>query len=161
LFEQVLQSGANSLRCSHDTTFEDECYSIFKLKPEYRDIYKIARQYEQIHQERTKLGINKVPLEEKQLQEKDEEEQEKEDELPEVFPPFLPEKQRGDKEYTLVLDLDETLIHFEEENEEIDEKEVFYMVRPGLNQFLSELSQYYELVIFTAALQDYADWILD
>jgi CTD small phosphatase-like protein 2 len=35
------------------------------------------------------------------------------------------------------------------------------MVRPGLNKFLTELSQYYELVVFTAALSDYADWILN
>ena len=32
------------------------------------------------------------------------------------------------------------------------ENEVFYMVRPGVHKFLSELSQYYEIVVFTAAL---------
>lgn len=62
------------------------------------------------------------------------------------------------KEYTLVLDLDETLIHFDDENKD---EEVFYMVRPGLNKFLTEMSQIFEIVIFTAALQDYADWILN
>lgn len=35
------------------------------------------------------------------------------------------------------------------------------MVRPGVNKFLTELSQHYEIVIYTAALQDYADWILN
>lgn len=35
------------------------------------------------------------------------------------------------------------------------------MVRPYCNKFLQELSQYYEIVIFTAAMQDYADWIVD
>jgi CTD small phosphatase-like protein 2 len=35
------------------------------------------------------------------------------------------------------------------------------MVRPGVNKFLTELSKYYEIVIFTAALSDYADWILN
>ncbi len=30
-----------------------------------------------------------------------------------------------------------------------------------MTRFLSELSQFYEIVVFTAALQDYADWILD
>ena len=35
------------------------------------------------------------------------------------------------------------------------------MVRPGLNKFLTNLSIYYEIVIFTAGLQDYADWILN
>ncbi len=35
------------------------------------------------------------------------------------------------------------------------------MVRPGVTKFLQELSSYYEIVVFTAALQDYADWILN
>ena len=35
------------------------------------------------------------------------------------------------------------------------------MVRPGVNKFLTELSQYFEIVIYTAALKDYADWILN
>ena len=60
----------------------------------------------------------------------------------------------------MVLDLDETLIHFDEEQQEI-EGEVFYLVRPGVTRFLLELSQLYEIIIFTAALQEYADWILD
>ena len=35
------------------------------------------------------------------------------------------------------------------------------MVRPYCNKFLTELSFHYELIIFTAAMQDYADWIID
>ena len=35
------------------------------------------------------------------------------------------------------------------------------MVRPGLNKFLTELSNHYEIVIYTAGLQDYADWIIN
>ena len=35
------------------------------------------------------------------------------------------------------------------------------MVRPYCNKFLTELSFHYELIIFTAAMQDYADWVLD
>lgn len=66
------------------------------------------------------------------------------------IPPFLPKVQ--EHEYTLVLDLDETLIHYEED---------FYLVRPYVEEFLSELSHYYELVLFTASVQDYADWIMD
>jgi CTD small phosphatase-like protein 2 len=61
-----------------------------------------------------------------------------------------------------VLDLDETLIHFdEEESHEPEDEEVCYMVRPGVTKFLVELSAFYEIVVFTAALQDYADWILN
>ena len=94
------------------------------------------------------------------------------DGLPEVHPPFLPRKNIMDHPYTLVLDLDETLIHFvssdDAEDEKLDselgngeeENDFFYMVRPYCNKFLSELSQYFEIIIFTAAMQDYADWIV-
>jgi len=34
--------------------------------------------------------------------------------LPQVLPPYLPPRAKDAKPYTLVLDLDETLIHFEE-----------------------------------------------
>ena len=58
--------------------------------------------------------------------------------------------------YTLVLDLDETLVHF------------FYtpsggtfLIRPYCLQFLEEMGKFFEIVIFTAALKDYADSILD
>lgn len=35
------------------------------------------------------------------------------------------------------------------------------MVRPGCDTFLKEMAEIYEVVIFTAAMQDYADWVLD
>ena len=72
--------------------------------------------------------------------------------------PYL-EKLPSEKEnttYTLVLDLDETLVHF------------FYtpsggtfLIRPYCFQFLEEMSRIFEIIIFTAALKDYADSILD
>jgi Dullard-like phosphatase family protein len=62
-----------------------------------------------------------------------------------------------DREYTLVLDLDETLIHFEEKPDGNSQ----FLIRPFAQYFLKQVSQYYEVVIFTAALQDYADYILD
>ena len=34
-------------------------------------------------------------------------------------------------------------------------------VRPGAEEFIEEMGKYYEIVIFTAALQEYADGILD
>ncbi|CAD8076860.1 unnamed protein product [Paramecium sonneborni] len=58
--------------------------------------------------------------------------------------------------YTLVLDLDETLVHYQEL---VDDGQ--FLVRPYAQQFLKEMSKYYEIVIFTAAQQDYADFILD
>jgi len=56
----------------------------------------------------------------------------------------------------LVLDLDETLVHYYEVN-----REGKFRIRPGCDKFLKEMSQLYEVVIFTAAMQDYADWVLD
>jgi len=35
------------------------------------------------------------------------------------------------------------------------------LVRPGAEEFLEEMGKYYEIVIFTAALQGYADSVLD
>ena len=67
--------------------------------------------------------------------------------------PYLPST---DMPYTLILDLDETLVHYVENG-----SESHLNVRPGCSEFLIEMSKYYELVIFTAALQDYADWAID
>ena len=63
------------------------------------------------------------------------------------------------KEFSLVLDLDETLISFK--IDEKDESKGILRYRPGLDTFLSKVSKYYELIIFTAATKEYADPILD
>ena len=69
---------------------------------------------------------------------------------------FLPSKRSTDKAYTLVLDLDETLVHFEESTDGGQ-----FLVRPYAQEFLSKMQDHFEVVIFTAAVKDYADWILD
>ena len=58
--------------------------------------------------------------------------------------------------YTLVLDLDETLVHYVDNGPDSR-----LNVRPGCSEFLAEVARYYEICIFTAALQDYADWAID
>ena len=60
------------------------------------------------------------------------------------------------KRYTLVLDLDETLVHFKNENGKAK-----FLIRPYVYNLLKNLSTFYELIIFTAAQKEYADWILD
>lgn len=60
------------------------------------------------------------------------------------------------KNYTLVLDLDETLVHYSDEN---GEGKVYF--RPHLDYFLKEMTKHFELMIFTAAQQDYADTVID
>lgn len=61
-----------------------------------------------------------------------------------------------EKEFILVLDLDETLVHYKEEN---DEGKIYF--RPYLDLFLKEMDKHYEIMIFTAALKEYADVIID
>ncbi len=80
--------------------------------------------------------------------------------------------QTSDKK-TLVLDLDETLVHsqfmtfstpsdvviqIEIENEMHD---INVMIRPGVKEFLENMEKYYEIVIFTASVSKYADPLLD
>lgn len=76
---------------------------------------------------------------------------------------LLPPKKVDKK--TLILDLDETLIHsnFEEFakgsdikiNVKIDNQshKIFAMKRPGVEEFLDRMSKIYEIVIYTASLQ--------
>ena len=84
-----------------------------------------------------------------------------------LLPPKLLERK------TLVLDLDETLVHsgfipfdcpsdviiqIELDNEIHD---IHVLVRPGVKEFLEKMSKKYEIVIFTASLSKYADPLLD
>ena len=61
------------------------------------------------------------------------------------------------KALTLILDLDETLMSFEYSNK----NEGYSHIRPHLGEFLNVVHNYYEIIIFTAATQNYADPILD
>ena len=55
--------------------------------------------------------------------------------------------------YTLVVDLDETLAHFSPITNTV-------LVRPFANEFLEKLSAYYEIVLFTAGMPDYANYLI-
>ena len=84
-----------------------------------------------------------------------------------LLPPKILEKK------TLVLDLDETLVHsgfipfdcpsdviikIELDNEIHD---IHVLVRPGVKEFLEKMAKKFEIVIFTASLSKYADPLLD
>ena len=57
-----------------------------------------------------------------------------------------------------MLDLDETLIHYVDSK---DGQDSFFLIRPFCEEFLKEMAQYYEIVIFTAGVHEYADWVVD
>ena len=71
--------------------------------------------------------------------------------------PYLAKLPPGkENTYTLVLDLDETLVHFF-----YTPSGGMFLIRPFCLKFLEEMSEKFEIVIFTAALKNYADSILD
>lgn len=99
-----------------------------------------------------------------QLTEKD-----KEDDTVRLLPPIHPDD-KGKK--CLVLDLDETLVHSSFRAVagadfvipvQIEDVVHFVYVakRPGVDEFLLEMSKYYEIIIYTASLNKYADPLLD
>ena len=70
-------------------------------------------------------------------------------------PPYLPPKNPKYK-YTLVLDMDETLLHFF-----FTQVNGMFFVRPYCFEFLNDLNNLYEIITFTAGTKDYADNILN
>ena len=72
-----------------------------------------------------------------------------------INPPFL--KTPNKKKFTLVLDLNETLINFKYE----ENGEGYVRIRPFLFGFLEEVSQLYELIVFTSSEKEYADKVIE
>jgi Dullard-like phosphatase family protein len=72
-----------------------------------------------------------------------------------AHPPFL--KTPNKKKLTLILDLNETLINFKME----ENGEGYVRIRPFLFGFLEEVSQLYELIIFTSSEKEYADSVIE
>jgi len=71
------------------------------------------------------------------------------------IPPYLPAINPKYK-FTLVLDVDETMIHFF-----FTYINGMFFVRPYFFQFINEINKYYEIVTFTAGTKEYADNILN
>ena len=71
------------------------------------------------------------------------------------YAPFLPEINQKYK-YTLVLDMDETLVHFF-----FTKNLGMFFIRPYCFEFLNQLNEFYEIITFTAGTKEYADNILN
>ena len=70
------------------------------------------------------------------------------------LPPFL--GTQNTKKYTLVLDLEDTLINVKLTND----GKVIILPRPGLISFLTGVKPFYEIVSFTKLSKDYSDLII-
>ena len=145
---------------------------IEKLRPEkVRDqLYKVLEKFTTQHFNRMRdVDSEQGSAESLSARQQDQGRDSVLEELPPVEVPYLKFKPR--LEYTLVLDLDETLIHY---NEAViqsarsrsscvveDDGGGFFRIRPFAREFLNTMAEYYEVVIFTCGTQDYADWVLD
>lgn len=77
------------------------------------------------------------------------------------------------KKKTLILDLDETLVHADFDRRFLNHDKVLYFsyenelvevplfIRPGLIEFLTKVSELFEIFIFTASRKEYADIVLN
>jgi carboxy-terminal domain RNA polymerase II polypeptide A small phosphatase len=87
---------------------------------------------------------------------------------------YLPRIQRfkDRTKKTLILDLDETLVHSQFEKHpspdivlpvifEGKQNHIYIKVRPGAIDFLRKINKFFEVVIFTASVANYADPLID
>ena len=71
--------------------------------------------------------------------------------------PYLTNK--NPKKFTVVLDLDETLISFKLDKGKNNKGVIRF--RPGLDIFLQKIKEKYEIIVFTSGTKDYADPLID
>ncbi|XP_010247426.1 PREDICTED: CTD small phosphatase-like protein 2-A isoform X2 [Nelumbo nucifera] len=92
--------------------------------------------------------------------------------VPTLWPMLLPKESRIKKPITLVLDLDETLVHSTLEpcddadftfqvHFNMKEHTVYVRQRPHLRTFLERVAEMFEVIVFTASQSTYAEQLLN
>ena len=83
-----------------------------------------------------------------------------------ILPPYIKFPREKNKKYTLILDLDETLVHVKQINQKnsnyytLPYNQKIINLRPGLFDFLNSIKPYYEIISFSSASKAYADNII-
>ena len=74
-----------------------------------------------------------------------------------IIPPYINSEFR--KKYSLVISLDDTLIHFKTGS--IKNNKGVIQLRPGLTEFFDIIKPYYEIIIFSSGNKKYTDLIIN
>ena len=74
-----------------------------------------------------------------------------------IIPPYINSQCR--KKFSLVISLDDTLIHFKTGS--IKNNKGVVQLRPGLTEFFDSIKPYYEIIIFSSGNKKYSDLIIN
>ena len=132
-----------------EQSFNNNLFNIFNIKSNYPNITSLNKSFKKVNNN-NKLNHNNEVLEIIIPRQKN----------PIKLTPKVPYlKFSSKKEYTLILDLDETLINFK--FIDISKRIGKIQLRPGLINFLEIIKEFYEIIIFTCGTKEYADIILN
>ena len=133
-----------------EQSFNNNLFNIFNIKSNYPNITSLNKSFKKVNNNNNKLNHNNETLEIIIPRQKN----------PIKLTPKVPYlKFSSKKEYTLILDLDETLINFK--FIDISKRIGKIQLRPGLINFLEIIKEFYEIIIFTSGIKEYADIILN
>ena len=73
----------------------------------------------------------------------------------------IPKNKISSNKYILLISLDETLIHFKIDDKNKNNNKGVIQLRPFLNEFLTEIKPYYEIIVFSNGDKKYTELILN